>query len=125
MRAIVSGALARDPEEKTSKSGNAYVLATIREGSGDRARWVRCFVFGDEACAAVLTLKAGDPIAVAGEIDAEIYAPAGAEPRVSWSAKVDAVLTARRSRKAKAEERRPSNGAAKNWKEGANDQIPL
>jgi single-stranded DNA-binding protein len=106
MRAIVSGALARDPEEKTSKSGNAYILATIREGSGESARWVRCFVFGNEPCASVLTLKAGDPIAVAGEIDAEVYAPPGAEARVSWSAKVDAVLTARRARPAAPEQRR-------------------
>jgi hypothetical protein len=37
-RAIVSGALFREPVTKTSKSGNAYVLATVREGTGETAR---------------------------------------------------------------------------------------
>jgi hypothetical protein len=32
---------------------------------------------------------------------------------------MEAVLTARRARKDKADERRPSNGEAKNWQEGA------
>ena len=38
-RALVSGVIFKAPVEKTSKAGNAYVTATIRDGKGDAARW--------------------------------------------------------------------------------------
>jgi hypothetical protein len=41
-------------------------------------------------------ISVGEPIAVAGEITAEIYAPAGSESRINWRITVDAVLSARK-----------------------------
>jgi hypothetical protein len=100
-RAIVSGVLFKAPVSKTSKAGKPYVLATIREGSGERVRWWKCFAFSETPIEELLRLGDGDPIAVAGEIDADIYAPEGSDPRVNWRVTADAVLSARRPAKAK------------------------
>jgi single-stranded DNA-binding protein len=102
MRAIVSGAVFKAPLEKTSAAGRSYVLATIVEKIGDKKRWIKAFIFNEAACAEVRRLGDGDPIAVAGEIDADVYAPDGGEPRVNWRVTVDAVLSARKPTKAKA-----------------------
>jgi hypothetical protein len=103
MRGITSGCLTGPPIEKISKPGKAYLLATIVEKNGDKTRWIKAFIFSESACEEVRRLSDGDPIAVAGEIDATIYAPPGAEPRVNWSIMVDAVISAHRKPKAKRE----------------------
>ena len=46
-RAIVSGALFKAPQTKISKAGKPYAIATIREGTGERARWWKAFVFNE------------------------------------------------------------------------------
>jgi hypothetical protein len=94
IRGLIAGSLARQPEERQSKVGKPYTLASIREGSGDKARWISAFLFSDETRGAVAGMTAGEAIAIAGEIDAEVYVPEGGQPRVSWSVKVDAVLSA-------------------------------
>ena len=99
-RAIVAGALFKAPASKVSKAGKSYVLATIREGRGDAARWWKAFVFGDDAMAQVLRLSDGDPLAVAGEFDCHTYEADGGEVRLSWSIMVDAVLSARKQTRA-------------------------
>ena len=55
-------------------------------------------VFGD-GVQDVLRLGVGDPIALAGSVDAEVYTPEGGEPRVTWRFTADAVLTARKPAK--------------------------
>jgi len=47
------------------------------------------------------TLREGEPIAVSGTFEAEIWAPPGRDPRVNLSLTVDAVISARKSAKAK------------------------
>jgi Single-strand binding protein family len=102
-RAIVSGVLFKAPASKTSKAGKPYVVATIREGSGERVRWWKAFVFSESAIDEVLKLEDGEPIAVAGEFDCEIYAPPGGEPRISCRITADTVLSAHAKRKPKPE----------------------
>lgn len=94
-RSIASGALHRAPETRTSKSGKPYVLATVLERHGEATRWWRCFIFDEAAIQEITLLSAGDPIALSGEFDCETYAPAGAESRLSWTIRADAVLGAR------------------------------
>lgn len=101
-RAIVSGALFRKPVEKISKAGAPYILATIRDGNGEAARWWKVFVFNKSAIEEISALDDGEPIAVAGEFDAEMYAAAGGKSRLSWKIVADAILSARRKPKAKA-----------------------
>lgn len=102
-RAIVNGVLFRPPASKTSKAGNPYVVATVREGSGEAARWWKVFVFSKSAIADILCLSDGEPIAVAGEFDCELYAPPGGESRLSWKITADAILSARAKPKTKAQ----------------------
>jgi hypothetical protein len=99
MRAIISGSLFKQPIEKTSAAGKPYVLATIVEKIGDKKRWIKAFIFSESTCAEVRRLGDGDPIAVAGEIDADVYTPQGGEPRVNWTVVVDGVLTARKPKR--------------------------
>ena len=118
IRGIVSGVLTRAPAERESKGGRPYLLATIREGSGDKARWISAFAFNDEAREAISGMAAGEAVAVAGELDAEIYTPEGGQPRVSWSIRADAVLTTNSgARKRSATEPEPQ--------EGPDDPIPF
>ena len=62
-------------------------------------------------------MAAGDAIAVAGEIDAEIYAPEGSPPRISWSIRADAVLTAQTGARKRSATEPP--------REELNDPIPF
>jgi hypothetical protein len=102
-RAIVSGVLFKAPASKISKAGNPYIVATIREGSGERVRWWKAFVFSESAIDEILKLEDGEPIAVAGEFDCELYAPPGGESRLSWRLTADAVLSAHAKRKPRTE----------------------
>ena len=104
-RASVSGALFKAPQTKISKAGKPYAIATIREGTGERARWWKAFVFNESAIEEVMRLGDGEPIAVSGEFECELYAPAGGESRLSWKITADAILLAHRKAKPKAEER--------------------
>jgi single-stranded DNA-binding protein len=101
MRGIASGCLSGQPIEKTSKAGKPYILATVVEKIGDKKRWLKAFIFSESACEEVRRLSDGDPISVAGEIDASVYQPDNGEARINWSIMVDAVLSARRKPKAK------------------------
>jgi single-stranded DNA-binding protein len=128
MRGIVSGSLFKEPLEKTSTAGKPYVLATIVEKAGAQKRWIKAFIFSESACAEVRRLGDGDPIAVAGEIDGDVYAPDGGEPRVNWKITVDAVLSAHRPTKAKAvgEGRKAANGrerAGSSWAAPGNQVV--
>jgi single-stranded DNA-binding protein len=96
-RAIVSGALHKAAEERISKAGKQFATLTLRENVNGSTRWWKAIAFDEGAIAVLKELSAGAPIAVAGEIDAEIWTPEdGSSPRVSWKLTVDAVLSARR-----------------------------
>lgn len=95
-RAILAGALAKPPVSKVGKSGKTFAILNVRETGVEPARWWSAILFGD-AVPDVLKLSAGDPIALAGSPDAEVYTPEGGEPRVSWKFTADAVLTARKA----------------------------
>jgi hypothetical protein len=99
-RAIVSGALHKAAEERTSKAGKPFATLTIRENVNGSTRWWKGIAFDEGAIAVLKELPAGSPIAVVGEIDAEIWTPEdSSSPRMSWKLTVDAVLTARRREK--------------------------
>lgn len=98
LRAILAGALAKPPVSKVGKSGKPFAIVSIRETGIEPARWWSCLLFGD-GVPDVLRLNVGDPVALAGSPDAEVYTPAGGEPRVSWKFTADAVLTVRKAPK--------------------------
>jgi single-stranded DNA-binding protein len=105
-RAIVSGAVHKAAEERTSKNGNPFATLTIRENVNGSTRWWRVVAFNEIAIEAMKGLAVGDPIAVSGEFDCELWTPeGGGESRLSWKITVDAVLSARAKHKPKAEQR--------------------
>ena len=83
-RAIVSGVLFKAPIEKASKAGNPFATFTIRENHNGASRWWQGIAFGENVIEVLKEIFVGEPIAVAGEITAEIYAPAGSESRINW-----------------------------------------
>jgi hypothetical protein len=68
---------------------------TIRENHNGATRWWQAIAFSESAIAVLKEISVGEPLAVAGEIAADIYAPAGSESRINWRITVDGVLSAR------------------------------
>jgi hypothetical protein len=71
----------------------------------------RVVAFDEASIAAVLSMKVGEPIAVSGEFDCELYTPVGGEPRLSWKITADVVLSA----KAKPNQRTGREVADTSW----------
>ena len=105
---LISGALFRAPEQKTSKTGRPYVSATLRVVNGNEAHFWRIFVFSESAQAEMMRLGEGDAIACQGTPKFELYMPVGAAPRISLSMTADHVLALRQAPK----ERKKKDGHA-------------
>jgi hypothetical protein len=97
-RAVVSGAIFRPPAQKMTKAGRPFAFLTIRSGMGETVKWWRVFAFSEAVVEEIMQLGDGEPIAVSGEFDAEIYAPDDAAPRISWKITADAIISAKRPR---------------------------
>jgi single-stranded DNA-binding protein len=95
-RVIVSGALGKPPEIRTSKNGNQFATCSLRESLNGSTRWWQGIAFNESVIETLKEMAVGEPLAVAGEFTAETYAPAGADARVSLRIVVDAVLSARK-----------------------------
>jgi single-stranded DNA-binding protein len=129
--ALVHGTLHRAAESRMSKAGKPYVMATLSVKEGEVRQFVQCFAFGDTAQAELLRLSEGEALAVQGALKAEVYTPAGGEPRVSLSIFSDNVLALRqppRERKAAPNDRPKAERRAGTWRDdrdGPNDQVPF
>ena len=123
-RAIVAGVLFREPAIKISKTGKRYAFATIRSGSGETARWWKVFVFSESGIEEISSLGDGEPVAVAGEFDAELYAPADGESRVSWKIVAHAVLSARRKPKPRERKSKPEPEASRQADRPSDERRP-
>jgi single-stranded DNA-binding protein len=121
--AIVTGALFRAPEQRTSKAGKPFVTATIRAKDGEASQWWRVTAFSETAQAELMRLSEGDALSVQGAFKAELYPPEGIPPKVSLSIVADHVLALRRpprERKAKT-----SGDAARGGAAAFDDSIPF
>jgi single-stranded DNA-binding protein len=116
-RAIMSGAVGKTAELRTSKNGTPFATLSIRENVNGATRWWQAICFSESAIEVLKELAVGEPIAVAGEISAEIYAPAGAESRINWRITVDAVLSARKPEGAS---RKPKEAKGRDRAEASN-----
>lgn len=94
--AMINGALYRDPEARTSKSGGEFVAATVKHLDGGRTQFVRVVAFDAEPRADLAGLGKGDALTVTGRLEAEVYEKAGEPPRVSMSIVADRVVSLRR-----------------------------
>lgn len=90
--ALISGQLFRAPEVRTSKGGKPYTMATVKISDATGSQFVRVMAWTDHARAELEQLQNGAALSVSGKLEAQIYAPNGAEPRVSLSIMADQVL---------------------------------
>ena len=114
IRALIAGELAADPQQRTSKTGNPYVLARVSVPQGDEGR-IFCSViaFQSDAVARLLQLKAGASVAVAGTLKVSTYQAKDGNTRPSLDMQPDEVAsTTPRPRKPKAAQDRGQTGGA-------------
>ncbi|HEY8212511.1 MAG TPA: single-stranded DNA-binding protein [Methylocystis sp.] len=107
---LITGSLYRAPEQKISKAGKPFVVATIRAKDGDGSAWWKIVVFSESACAELMRLADGDAISAQGALKVEQYERDGAV-KLSLTCIADAVLPLRpapkqRAKKDKAEPQR-------------------
>jgi single-stranded DNA-binding protein len=96
--ALVSGTLFRVPEQKTSQTGKAYVVAKVRTSAGE---WWRVTTFSESAQAELLRLGDGDAVSAQGRLDVTTYQKDG-ETRIGFALIADIVLALRQPPKQKA-----------------------
>jgi single-stranded DNA-binding protein len=100
--ALVTGALFKAPESRTSKNGKPFVTATIRAKDGDATTFIRVVVFIEALCTELLKLKGGDYVTIQGPLKAELYKPEGGESKLSLSIVADHALALRQPPKDRA-----------------------
>jgi single-stranded DNA-binding protein len=122
--ALVTGALFRAPEQRTSKAGKLFVTATIRAKDGDASQFWRMTAFSESAQAELMRLGDGDAVSVQGSFKVELYTPDGGETKLSLSIVADRVLALRqppKQRKAPKEPEASYRGGAAAF----DDSIPF
>jgi hypothetical protein len=100
---LVSGTLFRAPEQKVSKTGKPFVVATIRAKDGESSQWWKVLCFSESGCAELMRLSDGDAVSAQGALKVETYERDGAV-KLSLTCIADAVLPLRpapKPRKAK------------------------
>jgi single-stranded DNA-binding protein len=134
---LVTGALFRDPEERTSgSSGKPFVVATIRAAAADNepADYWNVLAFSESVRTELMRLRSGDRASIQGRLKLELYEKGG-EARISRSVFADGVLALR----APPKERRPRGkdapsdaqlplqqaGAPPQRRDDLNDDIPF
>ena len=98
--ALIQGTLKRTASRHIGKV--PFVVATVRAPTdGNEAAFVDVIAFDDAVCQALLSLSAGEPVALAGTLTAGVWITKEGEPRPQLKMIVNAVLTiasARRKR---------------------------
>jgi single-stranded DNA-binding protein len=126
---LIKGVVFKAPEQRMSKAGNAFTMATVRVPAGEAAQFWRVFAFGDHARADLDLLGDGDHVAIQGLMTAEIY-QAAQGPRVSLAVTADHVLAQRqppkeRARKSKASPQPSRRESAGRGRADPDDSIPF
>jgi single-stranded DNA-binding protein len=110
-RALICGILHRDPETKVSRNDRRFVQATVRCKDGDASTFWRIFAFSESVQEELLRLHYADALSVSGSMRAEIWAPEGKEPRVSFTLTADAIMPLRREKQPR--EKQPADAPRK------------
>lgn len=102
---LLQGRLERAPEQRVSRNGAPFTMATLRVSAGNELQFWRLFVFGESAQAELARLGEGDALSAQGSPKFEVYSPEGGAARVSLSLTADFVLPL----KAPPRERKPKS----------------
>jgi single-stranded DNA-binding protein len=109
-RVLVTGSLFKAPEQRTSKTGKPFVVATIRVKDGEALQWWRVTVFSEGAMAELMRLSDGDAVSAQGAMTAGLYVKDGGETKITLQLVADQILALRaapKERKAKAPDPSP------------------
>lgn len=102
--AIIAGRLHSAPAERTSASGNRFVVAKVTAASGNGEQlFVGVIAFSQTARTALLALEPGDSVALSGSLTPKTWTDRNGEARATLDLVAHAVLTpyhVRRKRKA-------------------------
>lgn len=102
---LLQGTLTAEPVQRTSSKGQPFATANVRAAGEDgQAVWCSVIAFDAGAVEALLALKAGDAVAIAGEASLSHWETTSGEHRVGLRVTARRVLTvyeAKRRRGAK------------------------
>ena len=85
LEAAFFGALGRDAESKTSKTGKPYLRAGVRVGDGEAAQWVNVTAFDEKAIAAADSFVKGARVYVEGRLSLDEWTAQDGTKRTSLS----------------------------------------
>ena len=91
---LIGGTLAKDPEARTTKTGNPYGLATLRVPAGaDTVIFARVMAFDAHVRDKLLALAKGDALSVAGSLEIGVWKTDNGEVRPSLSVIANALVS--------------------------------
>ena len=93
--ALITGALSRAPEFKTSKSGKPYVTATIKVAADNAVYFWSVLAFSESAQAELSRLGEGDKLSAQGSFKVEPYTGRDGQTRISRTLFADRILALR------------------------------
>jgi len=74
IEALITGKLFGTAQARTGKNGKPYAMAKVKTTGGDGdSLFVSVIAFADAACAALLALKDGDALALAGTLTVKVW----------------------------------------------------
>jgi single-stranded DNA-binding protein len=125
--ALITGALSRTPEQKTSKAGKPYVLATVKVAADNSVDFWTIMGFSETVQTELSRLGEGDKLSAQGSFKVEPYTARDGQTRINRTIFADHVLALRqppRERKPKAS---APDGSAQGPSHhgGPNDEIPF
>lgn len=92
--ALVAGKLYGLAKERESKQGKPFVTAKVRAAAGNgESLFVNVIAFDASACAALLALEDGDPVALAGALTPKAWADRAGNVRPTVDLVAHGVMT--------------------------------
>ena len=80
---MVTGALSKEPTQRTSKNGGVYLTTSLRLVAGNETEWWNLLCFSESAQAEIMRLGVGEKLACQGSLKIEIYRGSDGEPKIS------------------------------------------
>jgi single-stranded DNA-binding protein len=93
--ALVSGALFRAPELKSSKAGKSYVLATVKVTADNNVDFWTIMGFSETVQTELLRLGEGDKLSAQGSFKVEPYTARDGQTRINRTLFADHILALR------------------------------
>ncbi len=92
MQLHASGRLVRDPAQKTSAGGKAYVQALMTASSGDAEALITLMVFDTELRNLLASLRKGDSVSAIGSASIRAYADKEGKPAAGITLMVNRLM---------------------------------